>query len=400
MKLIPFLFLILMTSCSQNKEETAYNVIRVPEDAGTIQQAIDSAQAGDVVVIKKGTYYENLVIEEKDIILASGFFNSGDTNDIYATILNGSGKDAVLEIFNTTQNLKIIGLTIENADDGVMAKGKMDFQFNVVRNTSDGIDYEEGSGGLCMHNIFEQNRDDGIDLDEDVDIRISYNIIRNNKDDGIEIRLHPYSGNMMNYEISYNWIEGHGEDGIQIIDYPDTSDRQILIQNNFIVNTAMAGIGFMSGGNTKENYEAAQIPENIQIVNNTIVKCSYGITGGGNVLVLNNILHEVKNTALKGIKGKSVAGYQNVYNAGEASSECVIFENTLFTENPMFENNYTLSDESPLIDKGVLQFNYQTHAYQSTSQFAGASVDIGAAEAGYSEWVNSLGLRGDFEKYE
>lgn len=160
----------------------------------------------------------------------------------------------------------------------------------------------------------------------------------------------------------------------------------------------MAGIGFMSGGNTKENYEAAQIPENIQIINNTIVNCSYGITGGGNTLVLNNLLVDVKNTGLKGIKGKSVVAYQNVYNAGEVSSECIVFENTLFEDDPMFDANFRLPNESPLIDKGVLQFSHQSHAYESTGQFGGTSVDIGAAETGYSEWINRLGLNGDFQQ--
>ena len=42
----------------------------------------------------------------------------------------------------------------------------------------------------------------------------------------------------------------------------------------------MAGIGFMSDGNTKENYEAVQIPENILIMNNTMTRQNMAFVAG------------------------------------------------------------------------------------------------------------------------
>jgi hypothetical protein len=90
-----------------------------------------------------------------------------------------------------------------------------------------------------------------------------------------------------------------------LIDYPDVSPRTYRIERNLIVDSAMAGIGCMSDGNTDENYEAASIPERVYIVNNTLVGNEYGLTGGDNFLVLNNIFLRSKQTALKNVDGKS-----------------------------------------------------------------------------------------------
>lgn len=391
------LLVILAAACTKNGDQPATaDYLEVPTEFGTVQQAIDSAKTGDVIIVDNGTYSENLVIRDKDITLASRFYLTKDTNDIYATILDGNGKDAVIELYNTSVAMEIVGFTIQNADDGVMPEGKMNFQFNMVTNTKDGIDYEKNSGGICKNNVFKLNRDDGIDLDENVDIVISQNLIINNHDDGIEIRLHPYAGEMLNYEISNNWIQNHGEDGIQVIDYPDTSDRKLLFRNNMIINTDMAAIGFMSNGDTKEDYRAAQVPEQIQIVNNTLVNAVHGITGGGNALVLNNIAEDIKQSALKGVKGNSVVAYHAFHNVGTAHDDCLVIDSTLFTDAPLFDQQYRLSSQSSLIDKGSGNFSHAGHSFMVTNGISGTTIDLGAAEHGNDHWINTVGLKGKF----
>ena len=117
-------------------------------------------------------------------------------------------------------NTKIIGLTIQNGDNGISARSTVQILNNRFLHNKDGIDYQD-SGGLNSGNLYENNIDDGIDLDGSTEATIENNIIRNNKDDGIEIRLHAYSGPTLNIIIRNNTISGSFEDGIQLIDYPD-----------------------------------------------------------------------------------------------------------------------------------------------------------------------------------
>ena len=56
------------------------NVIKVPQDKPTIQAGIDSAFAGDTVLVSENTYYENINFKGKAITVASEFIIDSDTN--------------------------------------------------------------------------------------------------------------------------------------------------------------------------------------------------------------------------------------------------------------------------------------------------------------------------------
>ena len=369
--------------------------INVPGDQPTIQAAIDAARDGDVVLVAPGVYREPLELKGKSVTLASRFLSTGDRKYIEQTILDGlieggtSPKqlDPVIMVDKSAgPSTKIMGFTVKHGDHGITCEAKIEIVHNHFLENGDAIDYE-GGGGLCAHNLFEKNSDDGVDLDGPCDIVIENNIIRNNDDDGIEVRLHEYSGPTLTVVIRNNHIAGNGEDGIQLIDYPDVSDRVYHIEHNLIVGTAMAAIGCMSNGNTREDYEAANIPEPVFVVNNTIVGNEYGITGGDNFVVLNNIIARTKQTALKKVDGKSIVAYNLLWGNSTDNDGSNIDKAHTLSRDPLLDAKYRLAENSPCVDAGTARYEREGKALLDLprSSYAGTAPDLGAFERGMPE---------------
>jgi hypothetical protein len=90
-------------------------VINIPADYPTIQQGIDASSSGDTVLVETGTYYENLVISEYDIVLASNFIFDGNAATIENTVIDGSGINTVITIDDSSCfTAEINGLSITN----------------------------------------------------------------------------------------------------------------------------------------------------------------------------------------------------------------------------------------------------------------------------------------------
>ena len=57
------------TAAPTTTEEPLADALRVPEDHATIQDAVDAAQPGDLILIAPGTYHEAVVVETDDIVI-------------------------------------------------------------------------------------------------------------------------------------------------------------------------------------------------------------------------------------------------------------------------------------------------------------------------------------------
>ena len=358
--------------------------IIIPQDASTIQEGINLAQNYDTVIILPGVYYESLLIDSKSITLSSSFIFSNDTSFINNTVINALGNNYVIKILNSTvDSTKIIGLTIQNANDGIATSySKTIISNNKIINCVDGIDYGSGSKSRCSHNLFENNDDDGIDLDGGSEVHINTNIIRNNNDDGIEIRLHTYSGPLLTTVIIDNEIYGNLEDGIQLIDYNDTSSREFRIERNLIYGNAMVGIGCMANGNTHENFEGAPIAEEILVINNTFSNQMYHITGGANLASVNNIYHQASVMGTKNVDQNSIVSYcdfgDNLLNYINSNVDTAT---TVFA-SPLLDSTLNLMFGSPCINAAIdtFLFNGDTVLYLIPWQYSGYAPDIGAKE--------------------
>jgi len=386
-------FLVFSLYCSggekplPEREKIKGAVIKVPGDQGTIQKAVDAANDGDTVLIAPGTYEGGVTIEGKSVVIASFFLTTGDKSYISKTVLQGK-KGGTINVKETAgPDTKIIGLTVDGGNDGINCRARIHILNNIIMRTTDGIDYEGSgiSGGICRYNVFERNGDDGIDIDNACDVIIEKNIIRNNKDDGIEFRFHKYTGkDMLNVVIRENIIKGNGEDGIQLIHHDGPIKRVARIERNIISDTRMSAIGCMCKGKTREDYKAAEIPDRVYIINNTFLDNNYGLTGGGNLIVLNNIFAGTKNIAVKGTGEPAVVAY-NIFwkNGTDHEQSNIIKEHTLY-KDPGLDTNGKLIKTSPCIDAGVSEFYWRNEKVLEMAEtlFSGKSPDLGAVEFG------------------
>tara|TARA_Y100001968_G_C18731748_1_gene424843 strand:+ start:76 stop:426 length:351 start_codon:yes stop_codon:yes gene_type:complete len=88
--------------------------ISVPNDYETIQEAVDAAINGDRIILDPGNYGENVVIDNKDIVIGSKYLTTGDDFFILTTrIMGDSDKGASVTFKNTISNeAGLIGLTV------------------------------------------------------------------------------------------------------------------------------------------------------------------------------------------------------------------------------------------------------------------------------------------------
>ena len=369
------------------REPTITNPLRVPADYPTIQSAIDAASDRDTILVAPGLYNESVRIHGKSIVLVSEHYLTGDMDVIDNTVISGSDSAFVMSIGGDMEQRPVIhGFTLRDGSDGITATVPFDLFHCHITETGDGIDYE-GGGGLVRHCRFTQNRDDGIDLDYAVAVRIEQCVISNNGDDGIEIRLqpfsmgpNPYEGDTLHSVIRCNLIEGNGEDGIQFIGYDEETARTFRIEGNFIIDNAMAGVGCMDGHNTREDYSAAPLLESILVRNNTFIGNDYHLSGGANVLGVNNLFVGAETISVKNVVGNSSLTYNLFWdNRADAVGSNIDTERTLYVD-PQLRSDARPRRNSPVINAGVADLEWQGRRIRilPAQEYRGPAPDIGA----------------------
>ncbi|MBD2206730.1 right-handed parallel beta-helix repeat-containing protein [Calothrix sp. FACHB-1219] len=375
----------------------------------SIQQAINAAKNGDTIIVAPGVYRETLTISGKAITLASEFLTTGDSNAIMTTIIDGGGSlvDSDPDVVRFTDTVppgaKLIGFTVRNGGDGIKVEGtKVDILNNYITNTIDGINYKlvsSGvSGGIARNNIIEKNKDDGVDINQVADVVVEDNIIRQNGNDGIEVRMNSYTGTtVLNNIIRRNIISANNGDGIQLIDYPEVSQRYYRIENNLIEGNRDAGLGLMDNGDSSEDYRAASIPEPIDVIGNTFKNNNHGLTGGDNLVAINNIFINHTRIAMKGVDGNSIAAYNLFWNNGTNTQGSNVDTSTTIFADPLLSTTSELQTGSPAIDKGTALFQWRgrTVIDLPSSSYKGSAPDLGAFESGSTSQPQPQGSIGN-----
>jgi hypothetical protein len=356
----------------------AGTTIRVPQDYSTIQAAVDAASSGDVIDIAPGTYRETITID-RSITLRGRVYDTADPRR-NTTIVDGEGSSVITIASGISPKPLVVGLVVANGDDGITTQSPIDVKHSYFVDNEDSLDYELGGGGLCLNNVFVRSGDDAVDFDHLVtDARVANNRMLRSSDDGVEIRLHDDDiPRTVNVVIRNNEILGSDEDGIQVIDYFEDTNRTITIARNLIRNSTFAGIGLMDNAETKEDLRAASIRERIEVFHNTFVENDHGISGGDNLIALNNIFQQ-HSLALKRVDGNSVASFNVFWNNVANSRNSNVVRATSVMADPLLDAEFHLRSGSPAIDAGTARFEWRGELVmnQPASAYQGAAPDIG-----------------------
>jgi pectin methylesterase-like acyl-CoA thioesterase len=88
--------------------------ISVPNDYETVQEAVNASINGDRIILDPGNYNENVIIDNKDIVIGSKYLTTGDDFFILTTRIAGdSDKGASVTFRNIISNeAALIGLTV------------------------------------------------------------------------------------------------------------------------------------------------------------------------------------------------------------------------------------------------------------------------------------------------
>jgi len=130
--------------------------IRVPADYSTIQQAIDAATTGTIILVSNGTYPENLVIDKTVSII-------GENKS--ATIIDANSLGTALLV--TANSVSITGFTIENASSYAILFNNSSFTEiydNIIENSGYGLYFNNSIRNNVTNNLITGNSEDGIQL--------------------------------------------------------------------------------------------------------------------------------------------------------------------------------------------------------------------------------------------
>lgn len=311
---------------------TSAATIYVPDTYGTIQQAVDNAHAGDTIVVRDGTYTENVKV-----------------NTSYLTIQAQHGPaSCIVQAANFSEH--IFGITA----DYVTVRG---FAMNGVRelvgNKSGiygaGVDLTNSSSNTITDNIFSNSRDKSISLVSSTNNTISRNTISNSWG-GHGIYLNSSTNNTITGNTISN-IKG-GADGIYLyfstnntissntiskIEDTGSSIKVLFSTNNAITSNAINNTGGISLGASSNNTIISNtISYNTNGINLYRTHISWGSSqrSSSNTITGNTISHSRLNGILMSFSTNNTITHNTISNNPfgiklEGSTNNAIADNTV-----------------------------------------------------------------------
>lgn len=372
--LLTLAFLLLLPFLAE-AQSTWY----VPDDYPAIQDAIDNAANGDTIIVRAGTYMENINYLGKTFTLKS---ESGPVD----TVINGGQAESVVRFISGEGNDTVLdGFTLTNGwgyDGG-------------------GV-FCENSAPTILNNIIvlnQANYGGGISILDSNEIDITGNIIENNyawlSGGGIGCYTTLFL-NLHNNIVSNN--EAQSQIGGIEIQAADCSMTNNIVANNLASLSNGGGI-------------AAIFWSNIYGVNNTIVGNSAGFQGGGvsadyesTVTLVNSILWDNTAVYAPGLfvtNGSTVDISYSDVEGGTGSAyvdgtSTLIWGTGMIELDPLFaaisDGDYHLTWSSPCRDTG---YNFPRSLPPEDFEGDPRIAWDGTADMGVDEFYTHLYITGD-----
>jgi len=226
---------------------SAQKRINVPKDFPTIQRALGEAVEGDTVYVRKGVYYENVVMVD-DVVLMG--------QDKKSTIIDGRRRGPAV---TGADGAVLTGFTIRNGRTGILCKNTRptitnnvvidnkgtgihalvtlpDITNNVVyRNEWTGIFLESvrGTRTSIAHNVIMENGYSGIFCANRTEVLVRNNIIYGNKQYGVFAGPDARKSRLVGNNIYANRLQ-----------FNNNLDNETTRQQNISADPQFAGAGF------------------------------------------------------------------------------------------------------------------------------------------------------------
>ena len=354
-----------------HQDEGGTIVLNVPDDFDTIQEAIDNANDGDVVLVQPGEYFENLEMSS-NITLGSRFIATGNAEFIESTVIDGDGETTVIIVREEIPNSLISGFTIQN---GAIGGGIACLETNVtLANLLIRDNTARDGGGIYIRN-FEEGEQGG-----NIGPSMRHVTIMNNEAQG-------YGGG-----IQIGQSEGNAETIIEDVVIIDNRAGDFgggismgpsnAILNNVVISNNSAGEGggmhlmrsnpditsVLIARNSSRSASAIKLWVSNPRLDNVTISSNRADENGQLILLGRESHLELTNSIIWGNEPSNLHSFHEsnrttiLYSDVENGEEAITGQGEIewgdgnINANPLFNNpdgeDFTLIDNSPCIDAG------------------------------------------------
>ena len=364
------------------------DTIHIPQDYSTIQEGINAAVDGNLVLVEEGTYIENINFKGKAITVASRFLIDGDETHIENTIIDGSQPvytdSASVVTFRSGEDTTsvICGFTIRGGSGTIIPHATLlvrmgggvlvyssdaSIKNNIIESNNIQHSTDSYGGGICA---LSENGNNYI---------IENNTIRENSITTPSIVYYSLGGGIytlttgyvriLNNKILNNVITAPTAYGGGVVP-AGANNNDYFILNNFISGNILNAATGGSGGLDIYNHNP--------VIKNNLIILNSAPTGGG--LLIESASPVFSNNTISNNTATVSGGGINIIGANPSMMNCIIWGNTAPTgsqingtagvsysdvegglagtgninEDPLFDGSefYLLSANSPCIDAG------------------------------------------------